>query len=134
MKEKIKKRGLKWKVESAGTSSWHVGDAPDPRSQEMAKRYGIDICEQRGRQFSPYDFEKYDRIYVMDRANYNDVMRLAMTDEERRKVELILNEAFPGANKQVPDPYWNDDGFEQVYRMLDEACERIIQKYGNVKN
>ncbi len=130
LKSKIEKHQLPWTVDSAGTSAWHVGERPDMRSIEIARKYSIDISGQRARQFSPYDFEKFDRIYAMDAANYNDVIRLSLHDGEKEKVAMILNESHPGTNKQVPDPYWNDNGFDEVFKMLDEACEAIVKKYG----
>src|SRR5688500_7834485 len=132
MKSKIEKYGLPWTVDSAGTSSWHAGECPDDRAIAIAKKYGVDISCQKARQFSPYDFEKFDRIYAMDASNYRDILRLALTDEEKQKVGMILNESNPGGNKQVPDPYWNDNGFDEVFKMLDEACEAIVKKYINV--
>ncbi|MDZ4844623.1 MAG: low molecular weight protein-tyrosine-phosphatase [Chitinophagales bacterium] len=129
LKSKIEKHGLPWTVDSAGTSSWHSGEQPDNRAIAITKKYGVDITYQKARQFSPYDFEKFDRIYAMDAGNYRDILRLALTDDEKQKVEMILNESFPGMNKQVPDPYWNDNGFDEVYKMLDEACEAVVKKY-----
>lgn len=119
----------KFEVHSAGTGNWHVGDAPDPRSIEVAKKNGIDISHQKGKQFSTYDFEVYDHIFVMDNANYRDVIKLANTEAERRKVSLILNEIFPNENVDVPDPYYGgDSGFENVFKMLTEACEIIAKR------
>ena len=116
-------------VESAGTGGWHVGELPDSRSIEIAKKHGIDITDQRGRKFSEYDFERYDVIYVMDNSNYRDVLKLANSDSEKKKVKLILNEIFPGENVDVPDPYYGgSQGFENVFQMLDDACEKIAQK------
>ncbi len=116
-------------VESAGTGGWHVGELPDSRSIDIAKKHGIDITDQRGRKFSEYDFERYDVIYVMDNSNYRDVLKLANSDSEKKKVKLILNEIFPGENVDVPDPYYGgSQGFENVFQMLDDACEKIAQK------
>ncbi|MCH9661385.1 MAG: low molecular weight phosphotyrosine protein phosphatase [Bacteroidetes bacterium] len=116
-------------VESAGTGGWHVGALPDPRSISIAKKHGLDITDQRGKKFSTYDFEIYDHIFVMDNSNYRDVIRLAKNDSEKQKVKLILNEIFPGENVDVPDPYYGgDNGFEQVYQMLNEACEKIMSR------
>ena len=116
-------------VESAGTGGWHVGELPDSRSIDIAKKHGIDITDQRGRKFSEYDFERYDVIYVMDNSNYRDVLKLANSDSEKQKVKLILNEIFPGENVDVPDPYYGgSQGFENVFQMLDDACEKIAQK------
>lgn len=121
-------------VDSAGTGGWHVGEQPDERSIKVARKYGLDITYQRGRKFSTYDFEQFDHIYVMDNANYRDVIQLANSEEERRKVQLILDEIFPGENVDVPDPYYGGDyGFENVFKMLDEACERIAIRLQNAK-
>ncbi|MBX2827579.1 MAG: low molecular weight phosphotyrosine protein phosphatase [Flavobacteriaceae bacterium] len=117
----------KVQVASAGTGGWHVGEKPDPRSIAIARKKGLDITDQRGRQFSTYDFEVYDHIFVMDNSNFRDVVRLAKDDADKGKVKLILNEIFPGENVDVPDPYYGgDQGFENVYNMLDEACEKIV--------
>lgn len=116
-------------VESAGTGGWHVGEKPDIRSIEVAKKYGIDITDQRGRKFSAYDFETYDYIFVMDNSNYQDVIQLANSESEKQKVKLLLNEIFPGENVDVPDPYYGGSfGFENVFQMINEACEKIAER------
>lgn len=121
-------------VDSAGTGGWHVGELPDERSIKIARKNGLDITYQRGRKFSTYDFEQYDHIFVMDNSNYRDVMQLANSEEEKQKVQLILDEIFPGENVDVPDPYYGGEhGFENVFNMLDEACERIAERLKNDK-
>ena len=116
-------------VSSAGTGGWHVGELPDPRSIEIAQQHGLDITGQRGKQFSTYDFEIYDHIFVMDTSNYRDVIKLATSVSEKDKVHLILDETFPGEKSDVPDPYHGgDEGFKNVYRMLDDACEKIANR------
>ena len=116
-------------VDSAGTSDWHVGKAPDPRSIDVAAQHDLDISQLRGRQFTVEDFDNFDLIYVMDASNYQNVVRLARTQEDEDKVIMILNEVNKGRNEQVPDPYYGgDDGFEKVYQMLDEATNRILMK------
>lgn len=119
----------KFKVDSAGTGSWHIGRKPDERSIVTAKKNKIDISRQKGRQFTTNDFESFDYIYVMDKSNYNDVISLSKNPEHREKVQLILNELFPGENVDVPDPYYGlTNGFDNVYEMLDQACDIIAQK------
>ena len=119
----------KFQVESAGTGGWHVGSLPDSRSVAVAHQHGLDITDQRGKKFSTYDFEIYDHIFVMDNSNYSDVINLAQSDSEKQKVQLILDEIFPGENVDVPDPYYGgDQGFENVFQMLDEACENIVRR------
>lgn len=116
-------------VDSAGTGNWHVGKQPDSRSIAIAKLKGLDISRQKGRQFTINDFETNDYIFVMDNSNYKDVLRLAPNTEVKSKVSLILNELFPGENVDVPDPYFGlEDGFSNVYVMLDEVCEIIAEK------
>ena len=116
-------------VESAGTGHWHVGKTPDVRSIDIASKNDIDITDQRGRQFTVQDFDRYDWIYVMDNSNKDDVLALAQTEEHRNKVKLILNEIFHGENVDVPDPYYGGPtGFTHVFDMLDKACEKIAAK------
>jgi protein-tyrosine phosphatase len=122
----------KFKVDSAGTGSWHVGHKPDDRSVAVAKKNKINISEQKGRQFSKSDFDSFDYIYVMDNSNYNDVIELAENQEQKQKVQLILDELFPNEKVDVPDPYFGlPNGFEIVYNMLDEVCDIIAQKLIN---
>jgi protein-tyrosine phosphatase len=128
MQHKIMQRSLSWIVDSAGTGYWHAGDPPDPRSISIARKYGVDITNQRARQIQSVDFERFDLIFVMDTQNYQDVLRLARTDEHSNKVHLILNEIYPGQNRSVPDPYYDNNGFEAVFHMLDEACEAFFNK------
>ncbi|MEW4924188.1 low molecular weight protein-tyrosine-phosphatase [Algibacter sp. 2305UL17-15] len=117
-------------IDSAGTAAYHVGNAPDPRSIAVAKKYGIDITNLRGRQFTKQDFDDFDLIYAMDDSNFKHIIKMARTDEDIAKVKLILNEITPNENLSVPDPYYGGgDGFETVYKMLDTACEIIKRKY-----
>jgi protein-tyrosine phosphatase len=116
-------------VDSAGTGGWHAGELPDKRSIATAKNKGLDITHQRARQFKISDFESFEYIYVMDNSNYKDVIALAPNEEAKSKVKLILNEIFPGENVDVPDPYYGgQDGFENVFNMLNEACDVIAGK------
>jgi protein-tyrosine phosphatase len=119
----------KFKVDSAGTGSWHIGNAPDERSIITAKKNGILISNQKCRQITTNDFDYFDYIYVMDNTNYNDVHQLSENQEHRKKVQLILNELFPNENVDVPDPYYGlQNGFDSVYQMLNEACDLIAKK------
>lgn len=129
LQHKANQKGLNWKIDSAGTSGWHAGELPDSRSIAIAQKYGIDITYQRSRQFSPYDIEQFDIIYAMDASNYRDIKGMAQTEEERQKIKMILNEIEPNQNRSVPDPYYDDNGFEEVFQMLNKACDIIIEKY-----
>lgn len=116
-------------VDSAGTGAYHVGNLPDTRSIEVASNYGIDITNQRARKFIVDDFDNFDFIYVMDESNYQNILILARNKQDESKVQMILNEVYPNTNISVPDPYYGGkQGFENVYNMLDEACDVIIHK------
>lgn len=116
-------------VDSAGTSNWHVGKTPDPRSIATAKQFGIDISNQRARQFTVSDFDNFDHIYVMDNSNYNDVISLARNEEDKQKVKRILDVLAPSESLEVPDPYYGgDSGFTNVYKMLEEAFDIIVKE------
>ncbi|MGN7513910.1 MAG: low molecular weight protein-tyrosine-phosphatase [Allomuricauda sp.] len=115
-------------VDSAGMAGYHVGNPPDKRSIAVARKYGLNITHQKCRKFSEQDFTEFDLIYVMDRSNFSDVASLAKNQEEAGKVKLLLSEVELGI-KEVPDPYYGgDDGFENVYQMIDRACEAIAKK------
>ena len=115
-------------VDSAGTANYHTGNTPDKRSIAVAKKYGLDISNLKGRQFEVSDFDVFDFIYVMDDSNYNNVISLARNETDISKVKFILNEVYPNQNDNVPDPYYGgNDGFENVYKMLDEACDIIAE-------
>ena len=119
-------------VDSAGTAAYHVGEPPDSRSIAVARKYGIDLTYQRARKFTAKDFAKFDKIYAMDDQNYRNILSLAKNKEEAKKVKMIRNEVNPQQNLSVPDPYYGgDQGFENVYQMLDEACEIIANRLNN---
>ena len=110
-------------VDSAGTAAYHTGNAPDPRSIAIAQQHGIDIQSQKARQFVKHDFSIFSEIYVMDQSNYQNVIALAETDQQRAKVHLILEE-----QKEVPDPYYGgENGFEYCFELLDKACNGIVK-------
>lgn len=129
MKDKAQEAGLDWQVDSAGTGAWHTGEMPDRRSIQTALKHGIDLTDQRARQFRPHDFDRFDKIFVMDVNNLRDVLRQARSEEDRAKVELMLDQIHPGQERSVPDPYYDDDGFEEVFHMLDEACAAFIANH-----
>src|SRR5699024_2123166 len=119
----------KVQVDSAGTGNWHVGNPPDPRSIAVAHKNNIDISDQVCRQFKISDFDTYDIIYVMDNSNKEDILALAKHEEHRKKVKLLLNVIFPVENVDVPDPYYGGPtGFDSVFKMIDQACDKIATK------
>ena len=123
-----KTKNLNLEVDSAGTAAYHIGELPDLRSIEIAKKYNIDLSNQRARQFSRADFDRFDIIYAMDVNNYTHLVSLASNDDERNSIKLILNEINPNLCESVPDPYYaGENGFQDAYNMLNEACDKIVQ-------
>ncbi|MFD2161553.1 low molecular weight protein-tyrosine-phosphatase [Paradesertivirga mongoliensis] len=122
MENLVKEKGLHWEIDSAGTGDWHIGSPPDKRSIAVANAYGIDISGQCCRQFQVADFDKFDRIFVMDRMNLRDVLAHARRESDREKVRLLLD------TEMVPDPYYEDDQFDAVFKMIEKGCRNIIEE------
>lgn len=130
LQDKAFKAGLTWSVESAGTESYHIGEAPHRLSQKVAKLNGIDICNQRARRFTAEDFDVYDKIYALAGDVLNEIKRIAGRKFDAAKADLLLNELHPGQNEDVPDPWYGPEpGYHEVYDLIDKACEAIIEKY-----
>lgn len=132
LRKKVKDAGLSVEVDSAGTSNYHSGEAPDHRMRATARKFNYPIDDLKARQFVVSDFDEFDVIYVMDSSNYNDVIRLSRDENDEVKVRMILNETFPGENRAVPDPYFGgDNGFVEVFNLLDDATNEILKKLKN---
>ncbi len=128
LRNKAQQKKLDWQIDSAGTGAWHTGESPDSRSIDVAQKHGIDISQQRARQLQATDLAEYDLLLAMDSSNYQNILKMASTKEEEAKVKMIMNYFQPGYNQNVPDPYYDSDGFEQVYQMLDKACAKILEE------
>lgn len=129
LRKKVAQHQLPITVDSAGTANYHVGKAPDSRMRATAQSFDCSIDDLRARQFVQSDFDNFDLIYVMDSSNYNNVMSLARNDADRAKVDLLLNLSYPGENRNVPDPYYGgEEGFIEVYQLLNDATDQLIQK------
>jgi protein-tyrosine phosphatase len=126
MKAKAKEYEIKVNIDSAGTSGWHDGAAPDERSLSNAAENGIDISKQKSRKVVLSDFEVFDILFAMDESNYNNLLNMA-PEKYHHKIKMILNEVNAGENRSVPDPYYGNDGFQLVFDLLDEACEKIAK-------
>ena len=114
-------------IDSAGFESFNINEPPDSRAINTAAEHGV-LIDGRARIFVKDDFSIYDKIYVMDTHNYWDVMELTRNDEEKAKVDYLLNLLEPGLNKTVPNPY--NSGLadcKQIYRMLNKAADRIVE-------
>ena len=127
LRSKISKEHM---VASAGTISFHEGEHPDKRSMSTAKEHGVDISKQKAQYFEKKFFDKFDKIFCMDVKNYQDVLSLAESEAQKNKVSMILDEAGNHGRAEVPDPYYGtQQDFENVFQMLDNACDIIAEKY-----
>ena len=130
MRQHAADAGINMVVDSCGTASYHIGEAPDLRSQASCTRQGLDISFLRARHFKKSDLTEFDHILCMDIQNMKDVMKHADTDAEREKISLFLEAAFPGKNAAVPDPYTgSEDGFNDVFKLVDQGCAAWIKKW-----
>lgn len=117
-------------VDSAGTSNYHVGEQPDKRTINNAKKHGVDLSPLRARQFKASDFDEFDLIYVMDKSNRSNVLALATNEQHKQKVKLLLGEINSNEILEVPDPYFGgEQGFEEVFQLVYKACEVIVEKH-----
>lgn len=130
LQQKIHEADLDWQVDSAGTNGFHVGEAPHPLSQKVARMHGIEIGQQRARKFTADDFHRFDKIYAMAGDVVHEMRRIAGRQFDASKVDLLMNELSPGRHQDIPDPWSGpESGYHAVYRMIDEAADRIIEHY-----
>ncbi|MEO6317061.1 MAG: low molecular weight protein-tyrosine-phosphatase [Chitinophagaceae bacterium] len=128
LQHKSWKAGLQWSVESAGTNGYHTGEAPHHLSQKVARLRGIDICQQRSRNFVAADVERFDKIYAMAADVMDEIKHIAKNKYDAGKVSLLMDELYPGKNKDVPDPWYGPEkGYHEVYDMIEAVCDKIIE-------
>lgn len=124
----IADNNLNISVDSAGTSNYHVGEQPDNRTINNARKHGVDLSTLRARQFKASDFDEFDLIYVMDKSNRSNVLALAANEQHQQKVKLLLSELNSEEIQEVPDPYFGgEQGFEEVFHLVYKACEVIVR-------
>ena len=127
LQNKARKAGLNWTIDSAGTNGYHIGEAPHRLSQKVAGKNGIDISNQLSRQFVKEDIARFDKIYAMSGDVMDDIKRISKEKFDSKKIDLLLNEIYPGENRDVPDPWYGaEDGYHKVFDLIDRACEQLI--------
>ena len=132
LKAKAKKLGLSWQVDSAGTNNnYHIGEAPHALSQKVARLHAVDISNQCARAFVAVDFDRFDKIYAMSKDVLEDMKSIAKRKFDTGKVDLLMNELYPGRNMDVPDPWYGaEPGYHEAFKMIESACDKIIERYG----
>jgi len=127
--EKSVRAGFLWKIESAGTNGFHVGQSPHHFSQRVAKLNGLDISKQKSRLFKKEDFEEFDKIYAMADEVIEEMKYIAQEKFDASKVDLLMNELYAGSNKDIVDPWYGSEaGYHEVYKLIDAACDALINK------
>jgi protein-tyrosine phosphatase len=127
LQNKARKAGLNWTIDSAGTNGYHIGEAPHRLSQKVAGKNGIDISNQLSRQFVKEDIARFDKIYAMSGDVMDDIKRISKEKFDSKKIDLLLNEIYPGENRDVPDPWYGaEDGYHKVFDLIEKACEQLI--------
>jgi protein-tyrosine phosphatase len=131
LQQKAAAAGLDWQVDSAGTNGYHIGEAPHPLSQKVARLNGLDISQQRARRFTATDLANYDKIYALAGDVVDEIRRISGRGADLSRVSLLMNELHPGLDEDVPDPYYGaEPGYHEVYQLIDEAADAIVEKYG----
>lgn len=118
----IAERGLNWRIDSAGTGAWHIGNPPDNRMVAAAAARGIDLSPLRARQAEPDDFLRFDHVFAMDENNLTDLHDIRPI-EATASLSLFLSDA------SVPDPYYGgEDGFEHVLDLISARLEILFDQ------
>ena len=132
LQQKCKEAGLNWKIDSAGTNGFHNGEAPHFLSQKVASLNGVNISGQQSRHFIQEDFKRFDKIYAMALDIQEEIKEIGKDQFISSKVDLLMNEVYPGQNKEVPDPFYGaEDGYHRIYEMIEIACDAIIKNHAN---
>lgn len=121
---------LNWKIDSAGTEYYHVGERPDRRAIAQCLKYNIDISSQRARQIRARDFEKFDLIYALADDVLDELHSLRPPQSNHSSLSLLLDVLYPGKNRSVPDPWYGDEkDFSIAFDLIYEACQAIISRH-----
>jgi protein-tyrosine phosphatase len=125
-------RDLPWKIDSAGTEYYHVGERPDRRAIAQCRKFGIDISNQRARQIQAHDFEQFDLIYALADDVLHELHSLRPRGSNHSSLSLLMDVVYPGQNRSVPDPWYGDEeDFSIAYELIREACEAIISAHAS---
>lgn len=113
-------------VDSAGTHGYHVGEAPDSRTQRAAQARGYDLSQLRARKVARQDLDYFDLVLAMDKSNLDNLQRLA-TPEQQGRIKLFMDYAKHFDDAEVPDPYYGlGHGFDLVLDMVEDAAHGLL--------
>lgn len=119
-------------VHSAGTGHWHIGEAPDIRTQQTAAKHGLDISQHKGQQVHARIFQEYDYVIAMDKDNERILKNMSAQTQNKHAQILMMRQFDPMAptkDAPVPDPYYGGiDGFEKVYAIIERSCKQLLEE------
>ena len=115
----------RFEIDSAGTHAYHIGNPPDSRSRETARKYGIDLSNQRARKVHESDFYYYDHIIAMDTDNI-EILKSICPNDSQSQIKLLLDYLPSVGFRSVPDPYF-EGKFDEVFEMVFEACTSFLE-------
>jgi len=122
----FKNRNINAFVDSAGFEAYHINESPEDHVIKKALEKGFDISTKRVRLFMQSDFDRFDRIYVMDTLAYRNAIEFARNDIDRAKVDFLMNVVNPGKNEPIPNPHAeSSDAYEHTFELMQKACEQI---------
>jgi protein-tyrosine phosphatase len=121
---------LDWEIDSAGTESYHIGQAPHEHSQQVCLEHGIDISKQRARKYTHADIAQYDKIYALATDVYEEIKDISGHYFDENKIELFLSDLYPDENRSVKDPYNGElKGYYDVFDEIQQGCQAIQNRY-----
>lgn len=126
LKHILKLNNIDAQVDSAGFEAFHINESPDDRAIMKARAKGIDISKKKVRLFTKDDFDNFDKIYVMDTLAYRNALYFARNEEDKLKVDYLMNVIAPGKNESVPDPFYRTlSAGDETFELLQQACKKI---------
>jgi protein-tyrosine phosphatase len=128
LRKKFLENNVSGSIESAGFESFNINDAPEERAVKIAALHGIDITSKKAKLFTEDDFDRFDKIFVMDLKSMQDAKDFARNENDLGKLDYLMNLLEPGKNLSIADPY--NSGFdecEKVFEIMDKACEKITE-------
>lgn len=130
MRHKVATESLNWIIDSAGTESYHIGEAPHPQSQRVCRDHGLDISGLRARQFQRSDFEQFDVIYAMSGDVLNELIELGGSSLKKGQVRLFLDEDPQTQGQSVTDPWYGPpEGYDAVFEVIAQGAQAIFQTW-----
>lgn len=129
LKDILNKKNITAIIDSAGFEAYHINESPDKRATKKGIDHGIDISAKKARLFSRADIAKFDKIYVMDTLTNRNALYFAKTDEEKSKIDFLMNVIHPGKNESVPDCFYSKlEAGDETYKIIEKACKIIAKQ------